>query len=172
MGFKILFQGPEAEVPSLPDGHTMRLYTEEDFSLVLDYDSDVYLQNHREAFLKQYLHPQSTTTFLVCDRNSKVVGYGCIQSVDSGLSSYLIAPLYADTTSIAETLLGKLLTIPPKGTNVGFDVYEDNKSAVQLAKMYELAVFEEVVTVFMCKVDYEETPRKAYAITSACICLI
>ena len=101
---------------------------------------------------------------------SKLVGYGSVKPVDTGLGSYSIGPLFADSDQIAEHLFAKLLTVPEKGTNVCFDAYEENRFAEHLVKKYDLPPFEVFVSTFRREVDFK-VPDKMYGLTSPCISL-
>lgn len=80
-----------------------------DFQKVFDYDNDI-IKLDRSHFLKQWsfsFEDQSETKTVIALKNNTCIGYGTVRRFSS---YYGIHPLYADTSTIAVSILGKLVS--------------------------------------------------------------
>ena len=92
----------------------------------------------RPQFLRGWIH-QPESVALGVMRNGNLAGYGMIRRMVRG---YLIAPLFADNETVAETLFQSLAAQFP-GEPILLDVPEVNPQAIALAERHNLTpIFE------------------------------
>lgn len=93
----------------------------------------------RQAFLRAWIH-QPNAVALGLIQQGVLVGYGVMRPCREG---YKVAPLFADSASLAELLFCALKAQVPAGVPIFLDVPEVNPAAVSLAENHNMQrVFE------------------------------
>jgi ribosomal protein S18 acetylase RimI-like enzyme len=129
------------------------------FDEILEYDTTIF-PVQREPFLKEWLsQPESFTRATI--NNNKLTGYGMLRKCRTG---YKIGPLFADTPSLAETLLVDLTANIP-GEKYYYDPPEINKAAVELARKYKMHMVFETARMYTKKLP-ELPVEKIFGVTS------
>lgn len=130
------------------------------FEAIDDYDRPFFPAN-RSRFTKQWIS-QPACHALGIMVNDKLAGYGVMRKC---LNGYKIAPLFADTPDLAESLFLALKTEASSSDPVFLDVPEVNQAAVSLAKQYSMKVAFE--TARMYTGDFPDLPfDRLFGITS------
>jgi GNAT superfamily N-acetyltransferase len=105
----------------------VRPVTPDDFAAVAAFDR-LHVAAPRDAFLAEWLAPSASRQTEGYFEDGVLRGYGTVRRCVSG---WKIGPLFAETPSIAETLLATLVT--PAGTDPVFiDIPEPNVAAVEM----------------------------------------
>lgn len=119
------------------DGLKVQELKDDDIEAVLKYDKD-FVSAPRETFLRAWLTNPGHVTKVVFDEESgKVLGYGVIRpSVDG----FRVAPLFADSAVIAETLFWALVATTPRGSRCALDIPETNTEGMRFAESLGFSV--------------------------------
>jgi hypothetical protein len=130
------------------------------FELIATYDDQIF-PTKRHAFLKSWVRqPESLAIGFI--ENKKLLGYGMVRKCRTG---YKVGPLFADTETIADTLLQKMRGFVGQGIAIFLDVPERNKSSVLLAENYKMKPMFE--TARMYTKEEPETPlQKVFGVTT------
>lgn len=108
------------------------------FEAVAAYDRQFFPAG-RSEFLQHWLYPPAGQTLVVMAPAGDVLGYGVIRACRVG---YKIGPLFANSPTIAETLLLALAAYAPAGPHF-LDIPAPNPHALELVNRYGLSqVFE------------------------------
>ncbi|XP_067648825.1 uncharacterized protein [Haliotis asinina] len=116
---------PDADLSS---GISLVSYEDAMFTQLKAYD-DKICESERDYFLKNWIMSHAKNILIACSQTGRVVGYGCL-----GVTEYCneIAPLYADSDTIAWALLKELLQhLDPKDT-VHLFIISENKAMMKI----------------------------------------
>ena len=97
------------------NGIIIRTFVPDILSKLKVYDQSIH-GLHRDQFLVNWVNPDIVTT-MIATSGDDIIGYGCIQPDKTG--QYL-GPLYADSDTVAESLLCHLLLSVPDGQSVTY----------------------------------------------------
>jgi len=100
------------------------------FEKLVDYDARVFAVR-RENFLVKWFAMSEAHALVAVDDNDVICGYGVISATTEG---YKIAPLYAESESIAEKLFGSLCRCVGNIKTIYIDTAESNPSAATLVR--------------------------------------
>lgn len=136
-GFKYAYGNIRYQIinKDLPNSDTTYLVNLEqiDFNDVVNYDRK-YFPADRKGFLLNWLNqPNSNSVFSVSA--GKLNGFGVIRKCFKG---YKIGPLFADDSSIAESILLKLISYTGENEFIYLDIPEVNTYALELSKKYKM----------------------------------
>ena len=116
------------------------------FETVDLYDRPFFPAN-RASFIKSWIN-QPKSTALGIMRDGKLVGYGVIRTCRSGSE---IAPLFADSPALSESLFLALSSEVKSTCPIYLDTPEVNQAAVSLAERYNMKVVFETARMYTGK---------------------
>ncbi len=109
---------------------------------ICDYDRR-YFPGERYNFLQQWIHQPDAQGYGILE-DDHLVGYGVIRKATDG---YKIAPLFAETEEIAETLFQGLACYA-NGDSIYLDVPNINFQAISLVERYQMQSMFECVRMY------------------------
>jgi hypothetical protein len=130
------------------------------FAQIHSYDA-AFFPADRAAFLKLWLTQPNSLALGIMEQN-QLVGYGLIRPCREG---YKIAPLYADSPELAETLWLGLNASVKEEQPVFIDIGENNPHALALVERHKMQIIFEtsrMYTQYAPALDFE----RLYGITS------
>lgn len=114
-----------------------------DFAKINRYDQ-AFFPAERAAFLKAWLNQPDSTALGMVESN-QLVAYGMIRPCRSG---YKIAPLFADSSELANTLFCALNASVKAGQSVYLDIPEHNPAALALVQRHDMAIVFETARMY------------------------
>ena len=133
---------------------------------ISSYDAGVY-GNPRYSFIEKYLLSESVTTAIAtCDGTritDGIFGYGCMQQL--GRDSYLLGPLFGESTEIAMTLTNFLLQTLKAGQRVVIPTLSTNSEYQDILSGIGLTKSEKLLRVYNNHVPSSDFSR-AYVMTT------
>ena len=117
-----------------PSANVSKYDPETDLTALIQYDAKHH-QVERAVFLKHFLRPMVTSTF-VARRGAEIVGYGSIQPVE--MDMYHIGPVFAEEDQIGCSLINHLLSLVPHDKQVTWDAPLENKTAMDIIEKHNL----------------------------------
>jgi len=127
---------------------------------IIAYDRDFFPEARRDFFQKWISIPYSTVIGM--KENGKLVGFGVMRPCREGMK---IAPLFADTPEIAETLFMIMRAQTREEENIFIDMPESNPLALDLAKRYGMEIVFETARMYTQNIPNLAISR-TYGVTS------
>ena len=127
---------------------------------ILAYDRAFFPEARRAFFQKWISIPYSTV--LGMKENGKLVGFGVMRPCREGMK---IAPLFADTPEIAETLFMVMRAQTREEENIFIDMPESNPAALELAKRHNMEIVFETARMYTQHIPNLSISR-TYGVTS------
>jgi hypothetical protein len=140
------------------------------FDDIHNYDNTHFVSANapqRKHFLTKWIANPDGSTYVALDNKDNVTGFGCIRGCCQE-GNYLVGPLYADNSIIAENILQKLCA-GVSGSSVTINFWDRNEEA---HKMVQKFGFEKVFQCVRMHVngDAKEYKASTFAVTSIDVC--
>lgn len=145
---------------NFPESSELVSLTELPFEQVAIY-SQPFFPEDRSAFNKAWINQTGATAFGVIQQG-KLSGYGVIRPCVEG---YKIAPLFADSTELAELLFQALSSTVGASDKIYLDLPEVNQAAVALAELHGMEVVFETARMYTKKMP-EMPLARIFGLTS------
>lgn len=127
---------------------------------IVAYDRDFFPEARREFFQKWIGIPYSTVIGI--KEHDKLVGFGVMRPCREGMK---IAPLFADTPEIAETLFMVMRAQTREEENIFIDMPESNPAAMALARRYNMDIVFETMRMYTQTIP-DLSVSRTYGVTS------